>query len=317
MIDAGTISIIPYGFFNQGSTGMMASKKTTIYPGAMIPIPKDANITFPNQGTQAAMFIQFINLLLTFYERTLSLMDYSAGARSATTGQGGDTASGMNMILQEGNIKHNYTGEHVQDTFAEMLTDILSLYAQNMPMNAKMRLFEGNEWVFKPVDVQAIQGRYDIAIDVSDSSANTMTNRNEKLALQNMYKGVPHINQIQLTEDVFKAFGIRDTAKVINPAFGMLSQALQQAPELAQQIQQMVGQHMQQKAQQQKDGQIRQQAQDNIHRQELEREVEAPFENRKIVDQANESYKRKVMGQVVEQMGGIPESAPGMGEAVA
>lgn len=318
MIDAGTIEIIPFYFFNQSSTGMIGAKEHKLSPGKGIPIPKDSSITFPNVGGKAAMFIEFINLLLTFFERTLSLMDYSAGTRSSTTGQGGDTASGMNMILQEGNIKHNYTGEHVQDTFGKVLTDALSLYAQNMPLSAKMRLFENNEWLFKPINVSALQGRFDIAIDVSDASANTMTNRNEKLALNNLLRQDPAINHVQLTKDLLQAFGIRSSEKYISPAFGTLSTALQQAPELAQQIAKMVQQHMQQKQEQERKQEIAGQAKANIERREIERDVEAPYENKKIVDQANESYKRKIVGQVVESIGGIKEQPAGMpGRAVA
>ena len=68
MIDAGTISIIPYYFFNKSSTGMMGNQKHKIYPGAGIGLPKDSNVHFAPQNSQAAMFINFINLLLSFYE---------------------------------------------------------------------------------------------------------------------------------------------------------------------------------------------------------------------------------------------------------
>lgn len=318
MIDAGTIEIIPFYFFNQSSTGMLSSKTHEIAPGKGIPIPKDSQVTFPNVGGKSAMFIQFINLLLTFFERTLSLMDYSAGTRSSTTGQGGDTASGMNMILQEGNIKHNYTGETIQDVFAELLTDALSLYAQNIPMTAKIRLFQNNKWLFKPVNIQALEGRYDIAIDISDASSNTMTNRNEKLALNKLLAANPAVNTVQLTQDLLQAFGIRSTEKYINPAFGTLSAALQEFPELANQIAQFVQQYAQKKQAETRRQEIAGQAEANIERQAIEREVEAPYENQKLVDQANESYKRKIVGQIVEAIGGIKEQPAGMpGQAVA
>lgn len=310
MIDAGTIEITPFFFYNTSSTGITANTKWKLAPGAGIPIPKDSNVTFPNIGGRSALFAEFINLLLTFFERTLSLMDYSAGTRSSTTGQGGDTASGMQMILQEGNIKHNYTGEHLQDTFSQVLTDVLGLYAQNMPMTAKMRLFENNQWIFKPIDVHSIQGRYDIAIDVSDASANTMSNRNEKLALSQNLAGAPFINAVELASDLLRAFGIRDTSKYISEPFGMLSQALQQYPELGQQISQMVQQYAQQKQEEQRQAELQGQAQANIERQQIQRDAEAPYENQKIVDQANESFKRKIMGEVVEGIGGINEQPP-------
>jgi hypothetical protein len=187
-----------------------------------------------------------------------------------------------------------------------------------MPLTAKMRLFKNNEWLFKPINVSALQGRFDIAIDVSDASANTMTNRNEKLALYKMLRQDPSIDPVQLVEDLLHAFGIRSTEKRINPAFATLSQALRQAPELAKPIGQFLQQHLQQKQVQERKQEIRQQAEANIERQAIEREVEAPHENRKIVDQANESYKRKIVGQVVESIGGIKEAPAGMpGRAVA
>jgi hypothetical protein len=207
----------------------------------------------------------------------------------------------------KGNIKHNYTGEHVQDTFSELLTDALSLYAQNIPMDAKIRLFKDNQWLFEDVDMIAIQGKYDLAIDVSDSSANTMTNRNEKLALMDRFTGAPMIDQVQLVTDVYKAFGIRDVEKRIVPGWGMLSQAIQEAPEIMEPLQQMIQQHMQQKQEQERQQMLQAQAQGNIERQEIQRQAEAPFENRKIVDRANERYKSKIAGQIVESIGGFNE----------
>jgi len=305
MIDCGTVTNSPFFFYNSNSTGITSNKKFKLQPGYGNAIPKDANVTFPNLADKSGAYINFINLLLTFFERTLSLMDYSAGTRSSTAGQGGDTASGMNMILQEGNIKHNYTGEGLQDDFSELLTDCLSLYAQNIPMSAKIRIFKGNEWVFKPVNVQALQGRYDLRVDVSDASSNSMTNRNDAITLMNITKGMPWINQVENTQDLYRAFGKKDVDKYVSQEFAMIMQALTAVPELKQQVMQIVQQGMQQKEAQDRQSQVRLQAENNIERQQIEREVEAPYENKKIVDRANEGFKRKMIGRVVEQVGGL------------
>jgi len=305
MIDSGTVTNSPFFFFNSSSTGMSSNKKFKLSPGYGNPIPKDSNVTFPTLADKSGAYVTFINLLLTFFERTLSLMDYSAGTRSATTGQGGDTASGMNMILQEGNIKHNYTGETLQDEFADLLTDCLSIYAQNIPIDAKIRLFKDNKWLFKPVNIQAIQGRYDLKIDVSDASANSMTNRNDAAALLNMTKDLPWVNQIENTQDLYKAFGKKAVDRYINTEFAMIMQALATVPELKQPVMQIIQQGMQQKEAQDRQAEVRAQAENNIERQQIEREVEAPHENKKIVDQANESFKRKTIGKVVEKIGGL------------
>jgi hypothetical protein len=211
----------------------------------------------------------------------------------------------MSMILQEGNIKHNYTGEHLQDTFGDILTDILSLYAQNMPLDAKMRLFKNNKWLYQPINVQALQGRYDITIDVSDSSANTMTNRREKMGLYQQFKGAPMVNQLQLVTDVYQAFGIKDVEKRINPVWGMITQALVKEPELQKVLPQFIQKFVQQKQAADRQKQIAGEAKSNIERQAIQREVERPYENRKMVDQANENYKRGVVKKVIEGIGGL------------
>lgn len=308
MIDNTTIEVIPFGFYNQGSTGVMANMKLPMIPGVLSPIPKGSSVTFPNISPKGSVFIQFINLLMTFFERTLSIMDYSAGTRSSTVGSGGDTASGMNMILQEGNIAHNYTGASVQEDFADILTDALSLYAQYMPIDAKMRLFPENEWLFKPVSVESIQGKWDIKIEVSDASSNSMTNRNDAMQLAQITAGAPFVDQIQNVTDLYKAFGKKDTNKYIKPEFAQLSQALAAEPELVQPLMQFVQQFMQQKQQADRDQQIAGEAQANIRRQDIQRDIDEPLENEKILEQANENYKRGIAKDIIEGIGGIRET---------
>jgi len=123
--------------------------------------------------------------------------------------------------------------------------------------------------------------------------------------LMNSTKGLPMVNQIQNVEDLYKSFGKKDVEKYIQPQFAQIISALTQAPELAQPLMEMIGQHMQQKANQERQQGVRQQAENNIERQDIEREVEAPFENKKLVDQSNESYKRKTIGKVIEAIGGV------------
>lgn len=303
MIDNATIETMPYYFYNKSATGMESVNKK-LFPGRGVPIPKDSQVYFPQSGVKSPVFIEFINLLLSFFERTLSIMDYSAGTRSATTGQGGDTASGMNMILQEGNIAHNYTGEQLQDVFADLLTDALSLYAQYLPMDAQRRISEDGGWTFEDVDVQSIQGRFDLTVSVSDASANTMTNRNETLTLSQVTAGSPVVNQVENMKDLYKAFGHKDADKYISPAFNIAMQAVSADP---QGVTQVIQQHMQEFMQQQEEQKIRGQAEDNITRQAIEREVEAPHENNKMVDQANESFKRGKAKEMIEMMGGLPQ----------
>ena len=303
MIDNATMEVMPYFFYNKSAAGMESIQRK-LFPGAGVGLPKDSRVFFPNSGVKSPVFIEFINLLLTFFERTLSLMDYSSGTRSSTTGQGGDTASGMQMILQEGNIKHNYTGEHLQDTFADILKDILSLYAQYMPLDSQMRISGKDGWTFKGVDVAALQGEFDIRVEVSNASSNTMTNRNEKLTLYQILKGSPVVNQEKITVDLLKAFGHKGIEEYIAQNYQLVTQALQADPEGTMQ---MLQQHLQEVSQQQDQEKIKSEAEHNIMRQKIERQVEQPYENEKLVDQANENYKRNITQKVIEGIGGLPQ----------
>jgi len=297
MVDSGTVEILSYFFYNE--TGGFEKVKLKIFPGAGIPIPKDSNVTFPNQsgGVKSPQFISFINLLLAFFEKMINLSDYTLGRESETSAKGGQTARGMSMIIQEGNISHSYRGETLQDQFSKLLTDILTLYAQYLPLDAKKRVFQDNKWVFQPIDVMSLQGNYDLRLKVSDASANKSLNRREKIELFNANRENPVSNLVKSTEDLYKAFGIKDTREYIKPEFAMIVQAMKENPELPQIIQQ----YLQQKQQQGMDQETTKQAQQNIRRQAIQREVEANAgeENRKLQDQVREGLKR---GLIKEKM---------------
>lgn len=306
MIDNGTIEICKAFAYEQvPGTGNLDLR---LFPGKGIQVPKGANLKFIEGGVKSPAFIQFIELLLGFFERMTSLMDHTLSGNLGRGGQGTETFSGMNLLVQEGNIKHQYQGESLQESFAKILTDVLTLYAQNMPFDAKRRVFENDEWVFQPLDVQAIQGRYDIRISVSNSSSNKMLNRKEAHEKLTTLGDHPIINPEPLVSDFLKSYGHKDTQAYIRPEMMAVIQAVAQDPSVAQVVQQ----YMQQKQQQMMEQQIAQEAQANVRRQEIERQVEAPMEQNKLVDQVSESVQRQMIKPAVEQqmvqqlMGAMP-----------
>ena len=83
-----------------------------------------------------------------------------------------------------------------------------------------------------------------------------------------------------------------------------------QAPELAG----VVKQYMAQKAQKAQQAEVESQAQKNVLRKDIQTQVEdqSGFEDRKILDQIEESTKRKLMTPKVEdQMGYVPPPPTG------
>ncbi len=297
MIDSGTVEIIPW-FLYQAGPGF-SQIDLELYPGKGVPVPKDSQVTFPNLGIKAPQFMTFINLLMGFFERTISLSDYSMGKEGAIGGKGAETFSGMNLIVQEGNVKHAYTGETIREAFAELFGDTLALYGQYMPLDAVRRIRKDNEWTFQPVDVVALQGEYDVDIEVSSASANKMLHRKEQVELTQILSGNPAVNPVELAERILKAYDIRETEDLLNPAYQLVIAALQQAPEVAELIQK----YMQQKQEQQKQAEVEQQAKDNIQREEIQRRVEqeSGYENSKLIDQVTEGTKRKILTPIIEE----------------
>lgn len=305
MVDSGTIEIIPW-FFYQETPGF-SDIDLAVTPGKGIPIGKDSQVTFPNIGGKAAQFLTFIEAILGFFERSISLSDWTHGGKAGSPGQGAETYSGMALVVQEGNIKHQYMGETLRDRFGKLLNACLSLYAQNMPLDAKKRIFDGNKWVFESIDALSIQGNFDLKIEISNASANKMLNRKERVELMNMSAKNPVINIVKVTEDLLKAYDIKDASEYIKPEFRAIMQAVMSSPEVVQVIQQ----YLVEKGQKMRDTQIANEAQANIRRQAIERGVEAPVEMSKLEDQVTEAVKRSLIKKAVEGEIGKRQRIPG------
>jgi len=300
MIDSGDIELSPW-FFYQETPGF-STIDLQVWPGRGIAIGKDSDVTIPNFGNKSRGWLEDLNSLLSFFERMISLSDYSLGRESQTAGKGGETYSGMNLIIQEGNIKHAYQGRGLRTDFEELLTDVFMLYSYLMPRDAKMRIFEDGKWAFQPVDVEAMQGRYDLKLHVSDSSANKMLTRKEAMERLINFSKNPVFNQITLARDALKSYGIttEQMGDYINPQFTQLLQMYMQiGPELLKVAQQL----LQQKALAEEKQKVTGQAQANIRRRETERAIEQQpgIEDNKLFDQAMESVKRKLYKPMAEQ----------------
>lgn len=289
MIDCGTVENLPFGFIEWGPG--LDDMDWEVAPGKWVPLPQGSRAVPVIHPSRSANFINYIELLLGFMERMVSLLDAAMAGRSNASGAVTETYAGMSLLVQESNIKHQFMGESIRDNLSVMVRDILSLYGQFAPFDAKMRIFENNAYVFKPFDLQAIQGEYDVSINVANASANKALNRAEKMELYKILGNSPVGNLPKATQELLKTYDLKDVDKWIKPEVTAVLQAMEQAPELPQ----VIAQYMQQREQQQREKQISDEAKANIHRREVERTVERPVEDRKIFDQSRESAKRQIL----------------------
>ena len=303
MVDSAINEIVPRGLIEEGPG--LQDVDFSFVLGEMKAIPKGSQPHFfPKGGLQAVQLINFIQLLMGFFERMMSLMDsVLPGNMGGRQGKGTETYSGMALIQAESNIRHQYQGESVRDIMERLVTDCVSLYRVFMPMDAQMRIWNEskNTWIFQPFNWDALQSEYDFALEISDSSANKTLNRKEAVERLQLFGQIPIINLPKLVEDALKSYDIKATSEYILPQFQMIVQALQSAPELAQVIQQ----YMQQRAMKEKEKKLQAEAVQNVKRHEIQRNAEKSqgevLENQKIVDQVEESTKRKLVQPMVEQ----------------
>jgi hypothetical protein len=301
MIDNGTIENMPYYFYEVVAGWNSADK--TLMPGQGIPVPRGANIQFPRFNSNAERFMGFIELILQMQERLVSMMAYTQAGQINQGSAGSETYAGMRLLVNEGNIKHNYMGHCLRNELGYLFRDVLSLYGQYMPLDAKQRIFDDTtgQYVFLDFDLMAMQGQYDISINVSSASGNKMLQRQEASERFHLLGQDPMVDPLKIRKDFLASYDIKNPGEYLKPDAVQMVQALLANPELPHVVQQ----YLQQKTQQQRQQEIAGQAQANIERQSIERDVEkaAPqFEQHKLFDQVSESAQRKLITPAVEQM---------------
>jgi len=290
MIDAGTVQIMPWGFIEEGP-GSIGLDLADVKPGEYRPVPPGTKIHDRQVAVTAGHFMPFIEMLMQMQERKVSLMDHTmTGGNRGTAGS--ETYAGMNLLLHESNIRHNYLSRVIKADLAMLVRDAVSLYAWFLPSDAKMRIFDGNQWLFQPVDIAAIQGQYDIEIEVANNQANTMLNRQQAIERYQLLAANPLVNQVKMLGDILASYDLKEIPAYVKPE---INQVLQLAAQLGPQAAQILMQALQQKQQQMNQQKLETQARDNVQRSMIQRGIEEPVELMKTADQVSEQAQRKAM----------------------
>lgn len=300
MIDSGTIQIAPFFFYNEGVTGL--PNELEIQPGGANPVIGDPkSILFPQLGVTAQIFVEYINLITAFLERLIAVSSYASGVQDIQMGQGAGTASGMKMILQEGQLKHNYQAKPIKEQLEEIIKQDMLLYAWFIPPEAMIRLPGGVD--FQQVNIAALQGDFDFTICISDSAHNEMIDRREQVELMQLVAQMPFVNQVEMFKELLHTYQKKDPERYINPAFLIILQAVSQNPEIVQVIQQ----YMQQKQQQMKQQEMQGQVGDSIMKADIKEKMMEPRKELEMLKNVFDTlHKRKLLdmaeGEKIKEM---------------
>jgi hypothetical protein len=172
-VNSADITITPWFFYRQ-SMAYEGRGNLTISPGQGIPIPSVDDIVFPNLSQfNPVQFVPLISQLITFWERTYNVSDYTQGRESAQIGKKGSTATGTLAILQEGKVKHDYQGNRFKKQFEKLLELLFSLYKTN---TTEERIAEV---IGDRVSLFMLNQPYTLTLVSGDSTTNRFVERQE------------------------------------------------------------------------------------------------------------------------------------------
>lgn len=129
-IDAGSISIAPFGFYRAASS--FKPQNVEIGPGVMIPVDdiNDVNIITPQHNPIASF--QEERIIIEYLEKLTSVSAYQMGRESDIVKSRATATGTMNLIAQ-GEQAFNVLSIRCQFILSRLLTQVLQQYQMNMP----------------------------------------------------------------------------------------------------------------------------------------------------------------------------------------
>jgi hypothetical protein len=101
-IDYGTLSVLPWGFYSPGVTGLLPDMGG-LYPGAMVECMDPRGVVFPRLQGDPNYWTGSTQMLQAYAEKVSNVNDYNQG-RAPSSPNAPRTRGGQAMMLQQSNI---------------------------------------------------------------------------------------------------------------------------------------------------------------------------------------------------------------------
>jgi len=218
-IDAGTMSIIPFGFYTPASG--FKPEVQVLSPGTLFPVD-DVNgvkfITVPNNTLASWQDIKFLEGLI---EKITSISAYQMGRQSEIMGTKATATSTM-ALIKEGQTKFTVIGRRILQAVAKMLEMILEYYQQNIPPNLAYELLgEDGEQLFpEGLSPEEMMGKFTCSIALDTIAFTRELERQIDMNIYQIMIQNPLVSQSpariwEITNDVLKSLGKQDTERII------------------------------------------------------------------------------------------------------
>lgn len=136
--DANTLSIQKFGFYDP--SGDYNPETHTIAPLKMYAVTDpQRSVYFPDISVPIERLIATMRLLMELIERLTAASSYSMGKESDIVG-GSGTATRTTAILQNADQRFDIPAQRLRESFAELLTHLLSQVQMNMPQGMEKEI---------------------------------------------------------------------------------------------------------------------------------------------------------------------------------
>ena len=220
-IDAGSMSIAPFGFYRAASS--FKPENAMIGPGVFIPVDdiNDVRISqFPAGGL--ATSFQEERIIIEYIEKLTSTSAYQMG-RESEIAKSRATATGTMALIAQGEQSYNLLGIRTQRVFSRLLSRILDMYQCFMPTGLVDRVLGPDDAPLFPTGLtkEDIMGNYDVYMTLDQTAGNKQMERQISATLIQMAPNLLTISQdprgYRIAEEFLKSIGKIDVEKYLGP----------------------------------------------------------------------------------------------------
>jgi hypothetical protein len=218
-LDAGTMSIIPFGVYRSGSG--FKPENIELEPGLWVPVDDINDAKWVSISNNVMVSFQEERMLMELLEKVLSVGSYQSGQESDTN-RSRSTARGTLAIIQQGEIRFAILGKRVQAPISRVLNKILHQYQDKMPPGLAGRVLGGNGEQLFPDGIapEDLAGNYDSYLVLDSTGGSKQADRQIRESIYLNFSQNPLVMQNmpgfwQLSADTLKATGLYDDVEQI------------------------------------------------------------------------------------------------------
>ena len=217
-IDSGTVTNIPYFFYEPTSTGL--PETLNLEPGRGYAVSDVNGILFPKHPDVTSFYFKEEHLVLAYIERILGISDFLVG-RFPDTPNAPRTATGTMAVIQEANARIDLIIKGIQESFREFLEQVVQINQQYIAPETVIRVTgkDGKD-VFEEIPRESIQGKFDYILSGNTQSINKQAQRQtsvflyDRLINNSLIKGDPS-RVFEVTRRLLLARDEKDIAGII------------------------------------------------------------------------------------------------------